>query len=91
MINASVFRRSEWKGEVGGRLRYIELSQRLMKAIRHLGSKRVLSTEDGSSLTQQMVRKRILAAEQRAGLAKQGVHILRHTFCSHLECWGFQQ
>lgn len=35
-----------------------------------------------------MVRKRILAAEERAGLAKQGVHILRHTFCSHLAMLG---
>ncbi len=87
--------RSEWKGEVttpkGGRLRYVDISERLMtalKAIRNLKSRRVVCTNAGQPLTQQMVRRRVIAAATRAGLAKKGVHILRHTFCSHLAMLG---
>jgi site-specific recombinase XerD len=31
-----------------------------------------------------MVQYRVLRASRRAKLSQDGVHILRHTFCSHL-------
>jgi site-specific recombinase XerD len=35
-----------------------------------------------------MVQARVKRASRRAGLAHDGVHILRHTFCSHLAMRG---
>ena len=48
----------------------------------------MLLQPDGESLTQKIVRNRALAAARLAGLPKAGVHILRHTFCSHLAMKG---
>ena len=86
--------RSEWKGHVtmpkGGRLRYVPLTKRLTEALRgfrHLRSPRVLCLEDGSSLTQKVVRGLVMRPSRRA-MVKAGVHILRHTFCSHLAMRG---
>ena len=45
-------------------------------------------TEQGRSLTQKMVQGRVRRAAQHAGLPHQGVHTLRHTFCSHLSMRG---
>ena len=39
-------------------------------------------------MSQKMVRERVRWAARRAGLERQGVHILRHTFCSHLAMRG---
>jgi len=39
-------------------------------------------------LTRQMVQYRVLRASRRAKLSQDGVHILRHTFCSHLAMRG---
>ena len=87
-------RQSEWKGQVtstkGGRLRYVPLTLRLAATLRdhrHLRSPRVL-TDQGRSLSQKMVQDRVRWAARRAGLERQGVHILRHTFCSHLAMRG---
>jgi integrase len=87
--------RSDWNGQVtvpkGGRLRYVPLTLRLAAALRdhrHLRSPRVLCQEDGQPLTRQMVQYRALRAGRRAKLAEEGVHILRHTFCSHLAMRG---
>jgi site-specific recombinase XerD len=63
------------------------MTQRLtaaLKAARHLRSARLLSLPDGSVLTRDRVIKAIRSAQRGAGLAEQGVHSLRHTFCSHL-------
>lgn len=86
--------RSEWKGHVtmpkGGRLRYVPLTRRLTAALRehrHLRSTRVLCLEDGSSLTQKVVGGLVMRPARRANV-KVGVHILRHTFCSHLAMRG---
>jgi integrase len=38
--------------------------------------------------TRQMVQYRVLRASRRAKLSQDGVHILRHTFCSHLAMRG---
>ncbi len=87
--------RSDWLGHVtvpkGGRLRQLPMTQRLtaaMKAARHLRSARLLSLPDGSALTRDRVIKAVRGAQRVAGLAEQGVHILRHTFCSHLAMRG---
>ena len=86
-------RQSEWKGHVtepkGGRTRYVPLTARLTAALRqyrHLKG-RVLCEGDGRSLTQKMVQDRVRWAARRA-LVRDGVHILRHTFCSHLAMRG---
>jgi integrase len=87
-------RQSDWNGQLGtpksGRLRYVPLTQRLTAALvehRHLRSKRVLCQADGSPFTRQIVQNRMILAARRANV-KKGVHILRHTFCSHLSMRG---
>ena len=87
--------RSDWNGQVttpkGGRLRYVPLTIRLASALpdhRHLRSQNVLCQEDGQPLTRQMVQYRVLRASRRAKLPHDGVHILRHTFCSHVAMRG---
>ncbi len=84
-------RRSEWKGEVtvpkGGRARLVPLTTRLAGALqthRHLKSERVLTLEEGAPLTRKVVQLHVQRAARLANLAKRGVHVLRHTFCSHL-------
>jgi integrase len=86
--------RSEWLGHVtvpkGGRSRRLPMTQRLtaaLKATRHLRSDRVLCLPDGSSITRDRVIKAVRGAQRVAGI-DQGVHILRHTFCSHLAMKG---
>ena len=44
--------------------------------------------DQGRSLSQKMVQNRMRRAAQSAGLTQHGVHILRHTFCSHLSMRG---
>ena len=85
---------SEWKGHVtstkGGRIRYVPMTLRLATALRdhrHLRSPQVL-VDQGCTLSQKMVQARVRWAARRAGLERQGVHILRHTFCSHLAMRG---
>ena len=87
-------RQSDWNGQLGTpksrRLRYVPLTQRLTAALvehRHLRSKRVLCQTDGSPFTRQIVQNRMNLAAKRANV-KKGVHILRHTFCSHLSMRG---
>src|SRR5215208_610399 len=55
--------------------------------VRHLRSKHVLCQTDGSPFTRQIVQNRMNLAAKRAKV-KKGVHILRHTFCSHLSMRG---
>jgi integrase len=80
--------RSDWLGHVtvpkGGRSRQLPLTQRLtaaLKAARHLRCERVLCLPDGSPITRDRVIKAVRGAQRIAGI-EQGVHILRHTFCS---------
>jgi integrase len=86
--------RSQWKGHVtatkGGRVRFVPLTVRLAAALRehrHLRTVRVLYQRDGSPLTQKIVQDYMKRAARRANV-KGGVHILRHTFCSHLAMRG---
>ena len=86
--------RSEWKGHVttpkGGRLRYVPLTRRLTDALRdarHLRGPRVLCDGAGKPLTQKVIQVLVRRTARRANV-KPGVHILRHTFCSHLAMRG---
>ena len=87
-------RQSDWNGQVGtpksGRPRYVPLTGRLTAALadhRHLRSKRVLCQTDGGPFTRQIVQNRMRLAAKRANV-RRGIHILRHTFCSHLSMRG---
>ena len=87
--------RSTWKGHVtapkGGRLRYVPLTERLAEALRkhrNLKSRFVVCSDDGEALSQRLVQGFVLRAARRANLPNVGVHILRHTFCSHLAMKG---
>jgi integrase len=87
--------RSEWRGHVtspkGGRLRYVPLTVRLaaaLRAARHLRGPRVLTLDDGTPLPLKAVQRFVKLAARRAGLKREGVHVLRHTFCSHLAMRG---
>jgi integrase len=88
-------RQSDWNGQVtvpkGGRLRRVPLTRRLVAALkdhRHLRSSRVLCQDNGQCLTRQMVQTRVKRAAIMAGVQHVGVHVLRHTFCSHLAMRG---
>jgi site-specific recombinase XerD len=48
----------------------------------------VLCGNDGTPLTQRLVQGLVARAARRAGLTSVGVHVLRHTFCSHLAMKG---
>ena len=87
--------RSAWKGHVtapkGGRLRHVPMTKRLLAALRqhrHLRGRLVLSDEHGAALTQRRVQGLVQRADRLANLEHRGVHILRHTFCSHLAMRG---
>jgi integrase len=86
--------RSDWNGQIttpkGGRIRYVPLTVRLTSALRehrHLRSPRVLCQQDGTPFTRQQVQYRMKRAARRAQVPE-GVHLLRHTFCSHLAMRG---
>lgn len=88
--------RSEWKSEVtatkGMKVRVVPMTQRLQKALaafRHLRGDRVLYADGGSSVTAKVLQKWMAQAQRRANLRATGaIHILRHTFCSHLAMKG---
>jgi integrase len=86
--------RSDWKGQVtstkGGRVRFVPMTVRLATALRqqrHLRARRVLVQTTGDPLTQKIVQVSIRRAARSAHV-QEGVHILRHTFCSHLAMRG---
>jgi len=94
--------RSDWNGQVtttkGGRSRHVPMTRRLAAALnehRHLRSTRVLCQDDAETFTRQIVQTRARRAAKRAGVLHGSpkstggcVHILRHTFCSHLAMRG---
>jgi hypothetical protein len=87
--------RSEWRGHVtlpkSGRLRRVPLTSRLAAALRqhrHLRGPRVLCEDDGTPLTPKVVSDHVRRSARRAGLSNRGVHVLRHSFCSHLAMRG---
>jgi uncharacterized RDD family membrane protein YckC len=58
-----------------------------LNGARHLRGKRVLCDRDGASITQKVVQVTVRRAARRANV-RPGVHILRHTFRSHLAMRG---
>ena len=62
----------------------------LQKALKPYGVAgiRPLCLPDGSPITRDRVIKAIRGAQRVAGLSEAGVHVLRHTFCSHLAMRG---
>lgn len=90
-----IVQRSDWCGHVtvpkGGRSRRLPMTQRLttaLRASRHLRSERVLCLPDGTPFTRDRVIKAVRGSQRVAGLPQAGVHVLRHTFCSHLAMKG---
>jgi integrase len=76
----------------GGRSRVVPLTDALFEALqkhRHLRGEHVLFGNDGHPARSTFLRGLLEAAQKRAGLrATGGLHILRHTFCSHLAMRG---
>jgi site-specific recombinase XerD len=58
-----------------------------LKTARHLRGPRVICDDKGQPLTQKIVQVTVRRVARRAQV-KPGVHILRHTFCSHLAMRG---
>ena len=54
----------------------------------HLRGPRVLCRKDGHPLTQKNIRDLVQRAARRSFARRDGVHVLRHTFCSHLAMRG---
>jgi integrase len=87
-------RHSDWRGQLttpkNGRGRVVAMTERVATALRkhrHLRSARVLCKDDGQPITRQGAWSRVRYAAHRANVPT-GVHILRHTFCSHLVMRG---
>lgn len=87
-------RHSDWRGQLtspkNGRGRFVAMTERVAKALRknrHHRSSRVLCHDDGKPITRQGAWSRVRYAAHRANVPT-GVHILRHTFCSHLVMRG---
>ncbi len=88
-------RRATWKGHVeapkGGRLRYVPLTNRLVVALqeaRHLKGPFVFCESDGSMVNEKVIGDHVDHSARAAKLKNRGIHILRHTFCSHLAMRG---
>lgn len=94
--NQVTFELADWEGiesyPKSGRYRVVPMTKALaeaLRACRHLRGDRVLYDEDGKPVTAVVIRRWIMAAQRRAGLEATGrIHILRHTFCSHLAMRG---
>lgn len=88
--------RSQWKADVtetkGMKYRVVPMTKRLQAALqahRHLRGERVLYADDGTEVTAKVLQRWMARAQRRAGLRATGaLHILRHTFCSHLAMRG---
>jgi len=95
--NAITVSRSEWRGKVtvskGGRSRRVPMTKLLaqvLQKVRHLRGSRFLWREDGhEKLARPLLRKWLSRAQRKASLRDNGgLHIMRHTFCSHLAMQG---
>lgn len=89
---------SLWEGEEGatksGRARTVPLTPRLASALRRVptpirGAARVIQRADGRDVTARWIGAAVKRVERAAGRPQTGrVHVLRHTFCSHLVMAG---
>ena len=92
--------RADWYGQVdspkSGKGRTVPMTPRLAKALqvlRHLRGDRVFLQDDGSPLTRKVLRRWMASAQRLAQVKVLGkkpgnIHVLRHTFCSHLAMRG---
>jgi integrase len=88
-------RRSVWKGQTstpkGGRLRYVPLTERLTTAL-HAASRfpgqLLFCDQEGKAVSEKVIADHVEHAASAANLTRRGVHVLRHTFCSHLAMRG---
>ncbi len=89
--------RSDWRGNQtspkGNRFRRVPMTSRLKQALkghRHLRGPRVLYRANGEPPSAHILHTWMMKAQRRAGLkvTSGGLHILRHTFCSHLAMRG---
>jgi integrase len=87
--------RAVWKGHTeapkGGRLRYVPLTQRLtaaLQAARHLRSGLVFADHHGKAVNEKIIADHVDHSARAAKLKHRGVHVLRHSFCSHLAMRG---
>ena len=87
--------RSDWNGQVtvpkNGRLRYIPLTVRLATALRehrNLRGPLVLCDEQGHPILRRTLQNWVRRVARRGTVQNSGVHVLRHTFCSHLAMRG---
>lgn len=90
-------RRSVSQGEItlpkGGRSRIIDMTRKLSTVLNALAvskaTSRVLVRDSGAPVSEQTLRTWIGRIQAAASFARTGVlHILRHTFCSHLAMRG---
>lgn len=76
----------------GGKGRIIPMTPELAAALtkhRHLKGERILYSDRGARLSNRTIRNWLGQAQRRSGLADNGaIHMLRHTFCSHLAAAG---
>lgn len=89
-VRTAMWRRIE-DDPKGNRGRTVPLTDELLSALRgHRNLKeRVLYTDRGEELSNRSIRNMLSRAQRRANLeANGGIHILRHTFCSHLAIAG---
>ena len=94
--NQITVRQSDWQGQIdtpkSGKTRRVPMTARLgvaLQAIRHLRGPRAFYQRDGQLISANTLRSWMQRAQARAGLPlTSGVHILRHTFCSHLAMRG---
>jgi integrase len=87
--------RSVWKGHVGtpkgGRSRYVPLTGRLVAALQSVQHPRgpwVFSDQAGTAVGEKAIGDHVDHSARAAELKHRGIHILRHTFCSHLAMRG---
>jgi integrase len=99
-IDSSIWRRQEGTTK-GGRHRIVPMTDELAAALtahKHIGE-RVLYDDKGGELSNRTIRNWLRQAQRRAGLPLTGaakrekdrggaIHMLRHTFCSHLAAAG---
>lgn len=89
--------RSQWRHHVAGTkglaVRHIKMTDRLraaLKAHRHLRGEGVFHHDDGSPVTGNTLRRWAEQAQKAAGIGggRGGLHILRHSWCTHLVAGG---
>lgn len=91
-----IVQRAVWRGiedvPKGGRERRVPLTVELaaaLKDVKHPKTTRLLWKDDGSDVDENQLQLWMKQATERAGLKPtRSLHILRHTFCSHLAMRG---